>query len=93
MPNFSTSFSFRALYIWAVNLSREKFERDQISALTYARERGLKKGIVIGEKRGRAEDTHTKAVEMARNFLRMGLPAEKVAEGTGLSLSEIQNLK
>jgi len=35
MLNFSATFSFRALYIWAVNLSHEKFERDQISALTY----------------------------------------------------------
>ena len=101
------------LHTWAVNLSREKFERDQISAFTYARERGLKKGLKKGLEKGRkqgmkkglkrgraeglsqglAEGSHAKAIETARNFLRMGFPAEKVAEGTGLSLSEIQNLK
>jgi len=93
------------LHTWAVNLSREKFERDQISALTYARERGLKKGLKQGLEKGRkqgmkkglkrglAEGSHAAKLETARNFLRMGFPAEKVAEGTGLSLEEIQNLK
>ena len=85
------------LQTWAVNLSREKFERDQISALTYAREKGLKKGIEKGRKQGMkkgfARGSHAKAVETARNFLRMGLSKEQVAQGTGLSLSEIQNLK
>ncbi|MBR6060625.1 MAG: PD-(D/E)XK nuclease family transposase, partial [Spirochaetales bacterium] len=42
---------------------------------------------------GFAEGSHAKAVETARNFLRMGLSKEQVAQGTGLSLSEIQNLK
>ena len=89
------------LHTWAVNLSREKFERDRISSLTYAREAGLKKGLEKGRKQGmkkglsqgRAEGSHAKAIETARNFLRMGFPAEKVAEGTGLSLEEIQNLE
>ncbi|MBR6060830.1 MAG: hypothetical protein IKP67_02035, partial [Spirochaetales bacterium] len=89
------------LQTWAVNLSREKFERDQISAFTYAREKGLKKGLEKGRKqgmkkglkRGLAEGSHAAKLETARNFLRMGFPAEKVAEGTGLSLEEIQKLK
>ncbi|MBR3731721.1 MAG: Rpn family recombination-promoting nuclease/putative transposase, partial [Spirochaetales bacterium] len=51
-------------------------------------ERGLKKGI----KKGFAHGSHTAKLETARNFLRMGLSQEQVAEGTGLSLSEIQKL-
>ncbi|MBP5706489.1 MAG: Rpn family recombination-promoting nuclease/putative transposase [Spirochaetales bacterium] len=93
------------LHTWAVNLSREKFERDRISSLTYAREKGLKKGLKKGLEKGRkqgmkkglkrgiAEGSHSAKLETARNFLRMGFPAEKVAEGTGLSVEEIQNLK
>ncbi len=97
------------LHTWAVNLSREKFERDRISSLTYARETGLKKGLEKGRKQGmkkglkrgraeglsqgREEGSHSAKLETARNFLRMGFPAEKVAEGTGLSVEEIQNLK
>ncbi|MBP5448663.1 MAG: hypothetical protein J6Y01_00940, partial [Spirochaetales bacterium] len=38
------------------------------------------------------EGSHAKAIETARNFLRMGLTPEQVAQGTGLSLSEIQKL-
>jgi predicted transposase/invertase (TIGR01784 family) len=40
------------LHTWAVNLSREKFERDQISAFAYAREKGLKNGLKKGLKKG-----------------------------------------
>ncbi|MBQ3923849.1 MAG: hypothetical protein II707_11175, partial [Spirochaetales bacterium] len=72
------------LHTWAVNLSREKFERDQISAFAYAKETGRKEGF--------AEGSHFNAVENARNFLRMGLSKEQVAEGTGLSMEEIQKL-
>ena len=82
---------------WAIRLSREGGEMDRLARLKIARREGEKIGIAIGEKRGRAEGiaegSHAKAIETARNFLRMGFPAEKVAEGTGLSLEEIQNLK
>ena len=96
------------LHTWAVNLSREKYERDRISSLTYARETGLKKGLKKGRKQGMkhgmkkglkqgreqgiAEGSHAKAIEAAHNFLQMGLSKEQVAQGTGLSLEEIQKL-
>jgi predicted transposase/invertase (TIGR01784 family) len=82
---------------WAIRLSREGGEMDRLARLKIARREGEKRGIVIGEKRGRkqgiAEGSHSAKLETARNFLRMGFPAEKVAEGTGLSVEEIQNLK
>ena len=80
------------LHTWAVNLSREKFERDRISAFTYAREKGRKQGFTLGRKQGIAEGSHSAKLEDARNFLRMGLSKEQVAQGTGLSLEEIQKL-
>jgi predicted transposase/invertase (TIGR01784 family) len=65
----------------AANLSQSRSKRAKKIGI----EKGLKEGISIG--------SHTKAIEAARNFLRMGFPAEKIAEATGLSLSEIQNLE
>ncbi|MBR3732402.1 MAG: Rpn family recombination-promoting nuclease/putative transposase [Spirochaetales bacterium] len=41
---------------------------------------------------GFAEGSHSKAIETAHNLLQMGLSKEQVAQGTGLSLSEIQDL-
>ena len=94
------------LQFWAIMIKyyqnteiREKLletSKYRLARLKIARREGEKIGIAIGEKRGRAEGiaegSHAKAVETARNFLRMGFPAEKVAEGTGLSLEEIQKL-
>ena len=65
---------------WAVRLSREGGEYDRMARLAAAEERGEKRGI------------HTAKLETARNFLLMGLSEEQVAQGTGLSLSEIQKL-
>ena len=93
------------LHTWAVNLSREKFERDQISALTYARERGLKKGLEKGRKQGmkkglsqgiaigEKQGSHAAKLETAANLKRMGMPHNQISEATGLSLSEIQELE
>ena len=85
------------LHTWAVNLSREKFERDQISAFTYAREKGLKKGrkqgMKKGLKRGRAEGSHSAKLEMARSMIADNFPDSTIAKHTGLSLEEIQKLK
>ena len=51
-------------------------------------EQGLELGIAQGLERGKNERTY----ELARNFLRMGLSPERVADGTGLSVSEVMSL-
>ena len=44
-------------------------------------------------KEGRAEGIHSNAIESARNFLKMKvLSNEQIAQGTGLSLEEVQKL-
>jgi len=53
---------------------------DNINALKTAREEG------------RDEGRDEKAVEIARNFKQIGIPVEKIAEGTGLSVAEIERL-
>ena len=40
----------------------------------------------------REEGEHKKAVETAKKFLSMGLSVEQVADGTGLSIEEIEKL-
>ena len=42
----------------------------------------------IGEKQG----AYNKAIETARNFLKMGLEIDQVAEGTGLSVDELKKI-
>ena len=77
---------------WAIRLSREGGEMDRLARLKIARREGEKIGIAIGEKRGRAEGSHAKAVEMARTMLLDGEPADKIMRYSGLSMEEIQGL-
>ena len=67
------------------------------SAEDYARRRGIAKGLEEGRaeglQKGRQEGEHSKAVETAINFLKMKvLSCEQIAQGTGLSLEEVQEL-
>ena len=69
----------------AVAEAREK-------ALKEGREEGRNEGIAIGEERGISLGAYQKAIETARKFLSMGLSVEQVANGTGLSVEEIEKL-
>ena len=53
-------------------------------AIQNAKVEGEKIGIEKGEKR--------KAIETAKNFLKMGLSIEQVTQGTGLTISEIEDI-
>ena len=50
--------------------------------------RGKKEGIIEGLQQG----AHEKAIETAKNFLDMGLPIDKIAQGTGLPLQTVEEL-
>ena len=73
----------------AVAEAREK-------ALKEGREEGRNEGIAIGEERGISlgitQGEHKKAVETAKKFLSMGLSIKQIADGTGLSIEEIEKL-
>ena len=58
---------------------------DKVSALENAERKGLQKGLQQGE--------YNKAIENARNFLNLGISVEIVAQGTGLSLEEVNKIK
>ncbi|MBQ6780637.1 MAG: hypothetical protein IJP62_05325 [Treponema sp.] len=64
---------------WQQTIDEERFE---------AREEGRREGRLAGI----AEGAHDKAVETARRFLQMGLPAEQVAQGVDLSIDEVRTL-
>ena len=61
------------------------FNTRLMNASEEAEERGHERGIEQGSKE--------KALEIAKNFLKMGLNDEQIADGTGLSLEEIEVLK
>ena len=62
---------------------------DRISAIEYATRQGIAQGIT----QGIAQGAHENAISNAINFLRMGLSAEQVAQGTHLPLSEVNKLQ
>ena len=70
--------------LWKRELDREVIERDRISELHYAQDKGLKKGLQQGTLQAKRED--------ARNMKNDGLSAVKIAEYTGLSEDEIAGL-
>lgn len=65
-----------------------KMTVDQIREKYYTQ-----KGKEEGRKEGRKEGAHNKAVESAMNFLKLGVSTEIIAQGTGLSLDEVNKIK
>ena len=57
-----------------------------------AEQRGYKEGVSDGISQGISQGEYLKAIETAKNLLAMGISIEQVAQGTGLSIDEIQRL-
>ena len=72
---------WRAEYMLWKDQIREWKDEAREAGLAEGREEGLEKGA------------RNKAIETARNFLKKNIPAETIAECTGLSLSEVNSLK
>ena len=53
---------------------------------------GISSGLQQQTRQGRAEGVREQAQAIARNLLRAGLPAEMIAQNTGLTLAEVQEL-
>ena len=54
-----------------------------------AEQRGKKAGYCEGLSDGISQGEHLKAIETAKKFLTMGISIEQVAQGTGLSIEEV----
>ena len=62
---------------------------DQLTRIKSAKERGRQEG----REEGREEGALEKAIETAANFLKLGISEEIVANGTGLSIEKVSELK
>ena len=71
--------------LWVAQYRQEIMERDYNSGMSAAENRGIKKGIAVGEERAK--------LEAARNMLTKNLLSfEDISEYTGLSLETVQRL-
>ena len=69
--------------------SEKKYVLDRITALAEVREEGLEEGLEKGLEKGSRE----KAGEIAVNLLHIGLPAEQIAQITGLYADTVRSLR
>ena len=69
-----------------------KYYRDLKNSLDTAKEEGREEGREIGKAEGIEEGEKRKALEVAKNFKKDGIPLEIIAKNTGLSIEEIKAL-
>ena len=60
--------------------------------MTIGMEKGMEKGMEIGMEKGMEKGREEEKLEIARNLKTMGLPSESIAQATGLTIEEIENL-
>ena len=68
--------------------SRMKYEHDRASCIN----EGYQQGIEQGLQQGFADGSYQKALETAKAFKQFGFDINKIAEGTGLPVEEIEAL-
>lgn len=73
-------------------LSRAIFNHTQIGAFKHGQKEGRAEGIAVGRAEGLAEGEHKKNLENAKGFKEAGTPIAIIAQVTGLSIEEIENL-
>ena len=79
-------------YDYATDMAVLKEEAYE-DGLFVGREEGISIGLERGRATGREEGAYQTKLETARSFLSMGLAPEQVAQGTGLSLEVILQLR
>ena len=86
---------------------RERYEKrresrlNEVSALSYAEEKGIQKGIEQGVKQGLEQGVKQgleqgakqRNVEIAKNLIQNGLDNELISKSTGLSVEEVEKLR
>ena len=56
-------------------------------------EKGLNKGLAQGRSEGIALGSHAKAIETAHNLFKFGMSIAQISEATGLTITEIKQLR
>ncbi len=72
--------------------AREKYRRDQLAMISFARQEGMEKGIEQGVRKGIAEGEVKRSCEIAAKMKRSGMRYELIEQFTGLSLEEISEI-
>ena len=68
---------------------KEKYIRDEQASIAYAQNEGYRQG----EEKGKAKGKTERSIEIAKRLLKKQMSTKDIAEVTGLSLEEIENLK
>ncbi|GHV56675.1 hypothetical protein FACS1894216_20780 [Synergistales bacterium] len=85
---FILEFAARIFWLKGPGISEDLKEAYKVRTITleeYSKQ--------VSEEAARMEGEEKKAFEVASNFLKMGLPVEQIARGTGLSVEEISSLR
>ncbi|MEB8643179.1 Rpn family recombination-promoting nuclease/putative transposase, partial [Bacillus cereus] len=72
--------------------AREKAIKDRISEIETAEEKAAKKAAEIATKKATEETRIATKIEMIHNLINVGIPIEKVAEATELSVEEVNEI-
>ncbi|MCU7198000.1 Rpn family recombination-promoting nuclease/putative transposase [Turicibacter sanguinis] len=78
---------------------RERYEKrresrlNEVSALSYAEEKGIQKGIEEGVKQGLEQGAKQRNIEIAKNLTQNGLDNELISKSTGLSIEEVKEIR
>ena len=76
-----------AEYDYDVDIAVQREEEREI-----ALKEGEAKGFSLGVTQGISEGSYQKAIETARNLLALGLSIESIAQATGLTEAEVEQL-
>ena len=80
-----------AEYDYETDIAVQRAEEHEI-AFAEGIEQGIEQGIERGIEQGFSDGSYKKALETAMAFKRLGVDIAKIAEGTGLSIEEIEKL-
>jgi predicted transposase/invertase (TIGR01784 family) len=73
--------------------TREKWRMDYAVSMRHAAERGLEQGLEQGLEKGMKQGKGERSFEIARNLKAMGMTTAAIVQATGLSETEIEQLK
>ena len=69
-----------------------KVFRDQLATISFAEEKGWRKGLERGMEEGVEKGMKEKSWEIARNLKKLGVSTDTISQASGLSVEEIENI-
>ena len=81
-----------AEYDYETDIAVQRAEEREI-AFAEGMSKGISQGIFQGIERGIEQGAYQNKLETAAAFKRLGIDSAKIAEGTGLTISQVEALK